>query len=693
MPFYLACRMWVVNVSSFSSRVLLSLVVFHYGAAYAQSVTESSIPSFEETSLDVSSGIVVTGTKTEKSITDSPIKTDVLTEKDLQKSRYRDLSEAILDIPGVTLGSSTGKTGSTAIMQGMGGDRVLILMDGVPLAQNSSGGFDLSQIPATDIQRIEVVKGGASALYGGQAMGGVIHIVTKQPKKPFQYKLNVLRDNYLHGDVLGENDVNVLNGQVSGHVQNTAYKFSATRNRSLSVDMDPGSVSRDTPDLRKFNGNVWIEQSIGERHKVNADYTFFDEDNTSYFAKLRPNGTYMGVTNSGAIATHRMKLGHSAQWSERWRSQFFVFSERVKDELVMEDDPNTAYQDTIKTSRLGHERAELQIDYELRDHLITFGVVADHNRLDQANQENISASESIGTVEVDNKSNTLFEGYVQDDWTIGNKEIVSGIRYTRDEYFGDHFTPKLNMSYSPQWFTNMDSVVRASVGSGYRIPSLKERFYVLDHRAFAGYIVNGNENLLPEKSLSYQLGVELTRAKSFSTNVNVFVNSVRDMVTVEEVAPTSSERRFSYVNVGEAWIQGAELSATYFVRDNLRFHHSFTYTRAEDKDSGLIVVNRPFYVGQSNVRYQFLDSKFESIFTVRYFGESYATTDNSEMYNDYFQSDIRLNYKWSKNIDFYVGGLNIFNAKRAAVQDALVPIYDQRPSLGSYIFFGIQGEG
>lgn len=134
------------------------MVVGFPGLVCAQFVSTEEVESDEPRS-EISSQIVVTGTKTEKSITDSPIKTDVLTEKDIKKNHYRDLSEAILDIPGVTLGGSTGKTGSTAIMQGMGGDRVLILIDGVPLAQNSAGGFDLSQVSTNDVQRIEVVKG------------------------------------------------------------------------------------------------------------------------------------------------------------------------------------------------------------------------------------------------------------------------------------------------------------------------------------------------------------------------------------------------------------------------------------------------------------------------------------------------------------------------------------------------------
>lgn len=638
--------------------------------------------------------IVVTGTKTVKNSKDSPVKTDVVRSEDIKVNHYRTAADAILDIPGVTLGSATGKLGTTAIMQGLGGDHVLVLIDGVPLTQNSSGGFDLSQIPTTDIERIETVKGAASALYGGQAMGGVINIITKKPTDRLQYAVDVQRDGYLQGQTRDELPYNFFSGQIRGRSHKTSYRLSATSSQKSSLEKDEISVTRDTPDLRKVTASGWLQQDLGHRHKGIVDYSYFDESNTSYFARLQPNSLYAPVENGGEIKTHRLRLGHSVNYEEKIKWNTYVFGEVTDDLLSMEDDPSTSYLESVKTSRLRHYRFETQADFQWHEeHLLTVGAVSDINTLDQRNRNMISAGQAMESVDVDRKDSSVVEAYVQNDWMRDEFEAVAGMRWVYDPLFGENIAPNLNMSYAPRIFDDYSSIFRASVGSGYRIPSLKERYYSLDHRSFAGYMVAGNENLQPEKSVSFNLGFEIQKDESLNLTANLFVNRVNGLVTVDEVPTGTNERRFTYVNMDETLIRGLELGATYYLTSNLRLHHSWTYSRAEDARRDLIIPNRPFYVAQTNVRWAIPSWKSDVVYTWRYFGDSYANISNTAMYDRYSQSDARWNYSFTKNSQLYFGFLNIFNVQTEALKDSVIVPFDQRPAFGSSVFIGFRSEG
>src|SRR5690606_13026109 len=181
------------------------------------------------------------------------------------------------------------------------------------------------------------------------------------------------------------------------------------------------------------------------------------------------------------------------------------------------------------------------------EHIFLLGAVYDESGLDQVN-----TTPSQETIEVDDKSSRSYEAYVQDDWILEKSEIVSGIRYTHDEFFGDNISPKLNYSYTPRIFTNINSIIRLSYGSGFRIPSLKERFYVLDHRSFAGYIIYGNENLKPETSQSFQAGIELNQTKRFNFSLNLFRNDIDNLISIRELDAPSTEREFTYQNVNQS---------------------------------------------------------------------------------------------------------------------------------------------
>ena len=147
--------------------------------------------------------MVVTGTRSERSLSDSPVRTEVITGEELERSHARDLSEALKAQPGIQIKSIHGKNGSGVWLQGLDPDRVLVLIDGRPVSASTGSAVDLSQLAVANIAQIEVVKGAVSAMHGSSAMGGVVNIITEKPDAPFAASVTLDAGSYGDKDLSG----------------------------------------------------------------------------------------------------------------------------------------------------------------------------------------------------------------------------------------------------------------------------------------------------------------------------------------------------------------------------------------------------------------------------------------------------------------------------------------------------------
>lgn len=645
--------------------------------------------------------MVVTGTRTPKSLKEGPVKTEVVGEAEIKERRLRNAAEAILEIPGVTLSNATGKTGQSAVLQGLGGEHVLVLIDGAPVLQNSSAGVDLTQISANDIQRIEVVKGGASALYGGQAMGGVINIITKRPKEGFSYELDLMKE-FFPADKsaagarrqVNPSAPNQIKGLASARQGANAWKLSLSRQAEASIDRDLLTVTRDTPDLEKNQVGLFYERDLGERRKVNFEAGYADESATTYAARLQPDTLYRAVENRGDINRLRARAGYQVSPSESSTVSVYVLGERVDDRLDMEDDPATPAVESSKSAVLDRQRIETQWDFSpTEEHVVSLGAVVEAQKLDQRNRTAINETTTYDSVEVGGRSQNSIEIFAQDDWIRDRHEIITGARLTHDPAFGLHIDPKINWLHPTNWFDGHTTSLRASIGTGFRRPNLKERYYLLDHRSFAGYVVYGDENLRPEESVSAQVGLEVARGQDYSVNGNLFYNRVGGLITTTEIATGTSERAFRFANLDRVQIQGLELAGAWKFAQAWRLSPSFVYTRARDEGSGLYVPNRPFYLGQLNLLYEFSRERGNMNATLRYSGDSYADIANTEAYPGYSVVDLRYNRPLNRNLEIYLGIRNLLDERRATMIDGTAQVYDLRPATGRTVFVGLNFEG
>lgn len=149
-------------------------------AALGTCSIQSAVAQSQLRTMDI---IVVTATRSEKKLIDSPIRTEVISEQELKKTNALTLKDALENVPGILLREIHGKSGYEISLQGLSSDQVLILIDGLPLAASTNSTVDLDQYLVAGIDHIEVIKGAASAQYGSAAMGGVINIISKKVQK------------------------------------------------------------------------------------------------------------------------------------------------------------------------------------------------------------------------------------------------------------------------------------------------------------------------------------------------------------------------------------------------------------------------------------------------------------------------------------------------------------------------------
>lgn len=635
-------------------------------------------------------GVVVTGTRTEKPLLESPVRTEVVDREEIERTHARDLKEALEDVPGLLLKPIHGKSGFEAWLQGLDSDRVLVIVNGEPITPSTGSTVDLSQIGVADVKRIEIVKGATSALYGSNAMGGVINVVTRRPDAPLAYRLNL--DGGSWGEKnLGGDDTNIARRHLSG-------KF-AVKRPGWYADLSGALRMSDGYDLDSSTYNSEGAEGL----KANFDTKFAwtpDEDTEAYLA---PHYYLEDISNN--VSTFAPGVGEikkkKREDAERWHTTLgaarkFAGGSRLRGWLVYDRWTSVTQQDAVATPQVELERdakidlyrAELQWDRPVGDrHLFTAGLLAGYETLAQDKTEN-----GVRVEEVNDGDKRNLEAYLQDDIFLSERwELLPGLRVQDDSGFGFHAAPKINAMYTPQWFVGITTNVRLGYGKGYRVPNLKERYYVFDHSAL-GYRVFGNPDLRPESSDSFQAGIELARSGVFQADISLFHNRIEDLIGTD-IDPVQSAlsglRIFTYQNIARAMTEGAELSGQYHIIPRLRFKGGYTFLTSEDRDTGKTLPRRPEHQIKAGLDYERAD--WGSTFTLRavYQSEEFIDSDNTIESPAWTTWDVKLTQALGRGFKVYAGIDNLTDQHRDPAKGG----NDFRPEEGRFVYAGVSVDG
>ena len=657
--------------------------------------TKQTMPNVE---LDT---IVVTATRSDRALSDAPVAVQVLSRQKLDDNHAHTLKDALALLPNVYLREVHGKTGYEVSMQGFSGDQVLVLIDSLPITASTGSTVNLNQYMNMDIEQIEVVQGAASAQFGSSAMGGVINIITKPigaMKAHITTEAATNGKQNPSGNTIDANkryvEASIEGALDNGNRLHVRLSGSYLDNDGLSIDNEAWPRLKDaseqsqisarlsyTPNgLNNNDNNNDTTNSTNKRRFNNSKYWLeasrYKEDDVSRFNYyVAPR--YLAQQRDEDITKQRFSLGARTDIKPNSESNktYKLSAQALYEDYKSESATKT--QQTITSDRvtdISTALAQAQVDlpaWTISDENIHLLQVGGQVQQDKLNQTKNQVDELIR----DNVSRDVGEIYLQDDWLIGtNWEVLSGIRYQNDEDFGDHFAPKVALKYNHLDASGRDHIWRASIGSGYRVPNLKERYYVFDHSNL-GYKVLGNPDLQPETSTSYQVGYQGQLSDTVNVTVNGFYNDIDDLIQTDEdnASFEGNIAVFQFENVDSARTYGGDIGLDWQVDERAKLQATYAYIDTRNKVTDTELTYKPNHKVMLALDYR-LNDKLQLIPRLNYESEQLVSTSDHTYSPSWWSLDTKLNYDYNRNLTLYGAINNIFD-----VQRDVTDINDYRP--------------
>ncbi len=518
--------------------------------------------------------VVVTGTRTAHTLDESPVAVQLIDAEDIRRSGARDVAELLEREGGVYATRSAGR-GSRIELQGLSSEHVLILVDGRRMIGRINGAIDLSRLPIGDVERIEIVKGPSSALYGADALGGVINIITRRGGRDSGGSVTARIDEDQNLDLHGHAGWTL--GPVEG---NSAAGIS----RLESYDLNSATPSNDGVDGDSRFLSTNADWRIDERASLglSGSYVLDDGKRIDGGSANRYFNTHKRVEEVRVGAAPRYALDANTDISgdlyyNRYFDQFLQ-TNRADGVVALDEE-------TLDEIYVG----AAQVEHRSGAHRLIGGLEAQFERLE--------ADRLDHTGERDRQA-----VYAQDEWTPewreGRLTLVPGLRYDRDSQFGDQFSPKLAARYE----LSDDWVLRAGYGRGYRAPDFKQLLLLFENPG-VGYRVEGNPDLKPERSTGFNLGATWLATERASFSFGAYHNRVSDLIDVIQT-DAGPPIVFSYRNVSSATLTGLDAQARLHPWQPLELQLGYGWLRARDDDTGETLSGRPEHRANAVLRYE-----------------------------------------------------------------------------------------
>lgn len=624
--------------------------------------------------------VVVTGTRTERAGEDAPVRTEVVSRQEIEDTHARTLKEALENIPGLQLSPIHGKAGYEASLQGLSGEQVLVLIDGLPLTASTGSTVDLSQLSLTDVERIEVVKGAMSAQYGSAAMGGVINVITRRIQPELSGSITLDAGSY--GDQNPSGDSKALSNRhgqfhIQGGSQQWRLRLAGDVRNSDGVDPDPDTwpVPGDAVDREQFIlRGEWIPDA---RRQAHASVSHFNEKANSRYLRSRPG---RDISQEKLEHAERLRMTAGGEWTLKNGLHLVLnAADEQFDDRTLKYAGNTTFDDRRAELGLTHITALAALP-AIGKHILQLGTDYHAESLGQTIDGN-SELQAPGKVTRDSR-----EVFIHDDVLLSDSwELLLGLRYQDDSDFGSHSAPKANLRGHLLQQGDWTGTLRVGWGEGYRVPNLKERHYLFDHSNL-GYVVIGNPDLQPETSSSWQLGWRMAWRRSTWLDINLFDNRLHNLIQVDEVnaAVINGITQFEYENLNRARTRGAELGGHWQPTRTLGLSAGYTYMRTRNEDSHTELTRRPKQQARLGMDWQFLPRwRFTS--RTRYQSSELVSTANGSRSASWKVLDVALNYDWSEQLRLFTGIDNLGHEQRD-----FTDTNDFRPVEGRFFYAGLR---
>ena len=449
-----------------------------------------------ETSIDLNA-IVVTGTRSENQISSSPVLTQIIGKNYIAQRGISYLPQ-ILTSTDASFEMVKDNTVKSFKFDGLGPQYTLFLIDGERIGGETKGAVDLSRINPAKIERIEIIKGAASTLYGSNAIGGVVNIITKSVSKPLEVYAGVKTNIYTDPS----EDKTRMDNYVFASVNTTQKKLSSFTDVKLNT-FDPYDINNGAGILGLLTQEEETNYALNQKFSYLASEKLQISARASYYHLNRDfvlEGYPDNISDDFIYGAKAIYFPHNDS-----KLEFSWHSDKNKIYDVVENNGNSMnvldYENLLQNSRLLG-------NYNLKG----------TNRL-TAGLEFVNEKQSSLQNNIDDKTVNNFIIYLQDDISIlENLDLILGARADFHSNFGTNFTPQASAMYSPDNFK-----FRASFGQGFRAPTVKalytDHLQVPAHGSPIAFYLEGNEDLKPEKSNYYSLSAQYINDKlDFSIN-------------------------------------------------------------------------------------------------------------------------------------------------------------------------------
>lgn len=519
--------------------------------------------------------VIVTATRTVRQLSSLPLPVTLINKEQLQQTGVTRLNEILNEQTGIIMTPDATIGGGEGVqIQGIASDYVLILIDGVPVVGRSSGNLDLSRFAIGNIKQIEVVKGPSSSLFGSEALGGVINIITEKPTTE-----NISGQISHRAATFNNQNTNLSLNQ---RFEKIGYSFFADRLSTDGFDLAPSSDGQTVNPFYNYTFNGRIFADITENLDVFASGRYFFQE-----FDVQPS------TSEERDSNVLLRLNHDPSEKTNLQYEFYYTNYTTNEEVVDPIDDELLIANDFDQKLF---RPEVRFNHSFsQTNTMTLGI--------GYNLENLDRSLFAETITFN--SQYAFAQY--DFKPLENLNIIAGARFDNHSEYNSQLSPKISTKYdfSPNFS------IKGSVGSGFKAPDFRQLYLDFTNAAGGGYSVFGKEveaagiqrlqendeiatlqvdpsqlgeRLNAESSVGYNLGFSYKKGK-ISSDINFFRNDFKNLIDTQILASkTNGQNVFGYINRESVYTQGAEIDLKYKFSENLNLSAGYQLLFAYDKD-------------------------------------------------------------------------------------------------------------
>ncbi len=545
-------------------------------------------------------GIVVTGTKTKHLIDESPVPIVMIGEKDINRYNALNVGESMDYLTGIYFNTSFTSMANDALqIQGLPSTYSLILLDG----ERISGRFPLTQISTGMVERIEVVKGPTSVLYGSDAMGGVCNIITKKQGEK----------SFLKGTVsYGSYDDKTFSLTHGGAPRKFRYQISGDLNRTEGRDRmswhesENGFIKlgykKDFRNELNIAGRVHHAKLCNREERV-LNFILNGKIGLPNFSTLEIKGNredFHDETHIGGAEEVSITDGEKNRIEIRWKGTLF--------------EKNF----TIAGLEGLYEKAE--------------------------------GGDFTGT-----ETQSMGSFYLQDEIILEPLTLLLAGRLDYHKRWGGSFNPKIAVRYEP-----IDELfIRASIGNAFKTPSFEHLYRKSWHAGGNGFWITGNPELKPENSIGYNLELG-TRINHIRGSISFFRHDLKDMIEGELI----NDSTYSYKNIGKAYTQGVEIDiSSRILVEELTGKVKYQFLETKDKETGYELAYRPHHRVNIEASYQYKKLGLNLTLLEEYIGSQFECPENESELSSYYLTHLRINKTFFEKTALFFSVNNLFGAE------------------------------